>query len=135
MALEPLGGAAGSKIGEDFQLTPLGEEGADDEKDSSQVIALDELSEESAAPLGAPVSESGMLAEDFGVGLTPGAVVVSDATSETPFSMWNVMGLASCMLLLGLCSMMMFDLLRNMWSWDGVTSINSSLLEVLNPFL
>jgi excisionase family DNA binding protein len=135
VGLEPLRGAAGSRIGEDFQLTPLGEEGADDEKDSSQVIALDELSEESAAPLGAPVSESGMLAEDFGVGLTPGAVVVSDATAETPFSLWNVMGLASCMLLLGLCSMMMFDLLRNMWSWDGVTSLNSSLLEVLNPFL
>jgi excisionase family DNA binding protein len=137
VGLEPLGSeiGAGSKVGEDFQLTPLGEEGADDEKDSSQVIALDELSEEAGAPLGAPVSESGMLAEDFGVGLTPGAVVVSDATAETPFSMWNVMGLASCMLLLGLCSMMMFDLLRNMWSWDGVAPLNSSLLEVVNPFL
>ena len=31
--------------------------------------------------------------------------------------------------------MMTFDLLRNMWSWDGVSTINSSLLEVLNPFL
>jgi excisionase family DNA binding protein len=138
VGLEPLGSEIGteSKIGEDFQLTPLGEEGADDEKDSSQVIALDELSEEAAgAPLGAPVSESGVLAEDFGVGLTPGAVVVSDATAETPFSMWNVMGLASCMLLLGLCGMMMFDLLRNMWSWDGVAPVNSKLLEVVNPFL
>jgi excisionase family DNA binding protein len=137
VGLEPLEaeGASASRGG-DFQLTPLGEEDADEEKDSSQVIALDELSEESAgAPLGAPVSESGMLAEDFGVGLTPGAVVVSDATAETPFSMWNVMGLASCMLLLGLCGMMMFDLLRNMWSWDGVAPVNSSLLEVLNPFL
>jgi excisionase family DNA binding protein len=137
VGLEPLGSEIGaeSKIGEDFQLTPLGEEGADEEKDSSQVIALDELSEEAGAPLGAPVSESGMLAEDFGVGLTPGAVVVSDATAETPFSMWNVMGLASCMLLLGLCGMMMFDLLRNMWSWDGVAPVNSTLLEVVNPFL
>ncbi len=45
------------------------------------------------------------------------------------------MGLAGCMVLLGLCGMMTFDLLRNMWSWDGVTTINSSLLEVLNPFL
>jgi excisionase family DNA binding protein len=137
VGLEPLGSEIGteSRIGEDFQLTPLGEDGADEEKDSSQVIALDELSEEAGAPLGAPVSESGMLAEDFGVGLTPGAVVVSDATAETPFSMWNVMGLASCMLLLGLCGMMMFDLLRNMWSWDGVAPVNSKLLEVVNPFL
>jgi hypothetical protein len=129
--------AAGSKIGEDFQLTPLGEEGADDEKDSSQVIALDELSEETAGtPLGAAPGDSGMLGEDFGVGLAPGAVVVGDATAETPFSMWNVMGLASCLLLLSLCGMMLFDLLRNLWSWErGVNGINSSLLEVLNPFL
>jgi excisionase family DNA binding protein len=128
--------AAGSRVGEDFQLTPLGEEGAD-EKDSSQVIALDELSEESAgSPLGAPVSESGMLSEDFGVGLAPGAVVVADATADTPFSMWNVMGLASCLLLLALCGMMLFDLLRNMWAWEqGVSGVSSTLLEVLNPFL
>jgi excisionase family DNA binding protein len=129
-------GAAGSRVGEDFQLTPLGE-GTDEEKDSSQVIALDELSEESAGtPLGAPVSESGMLTEDFGVGLAPGAMVVADATAETPFSMWNVMGLASCLLLLGLCGMMLFDLVRNMWSWEqGVSGTSSMLLEVLNPFL
>jgi excisionase family DNA binding protein len=130
-------GAAGSKVGEDFQLTPIGEEGADDDKDSSQVIALDELSEESAGtPLGAAVSDSGMLTEDFGVGLAPGAVVVADATADTPFSMWNVMGLASCLLLLGLCGMMLYDLLRNMWSFEqGVSGTSSTLLEVLNPFL
>jgi hypothetical protein len=130
-------GVTGSKVGEDFQLTPLGEEGVDEEKDSSQVIALDELSEESAGtPLGAPASEAGMLTEDFGVGLAPGAVVVADATADTPFSMWNVMGLASCLLLLGLCGMMLFDLLRNMWSWEqGVSGVSSTLLEVLNPFL
>jgi hypothetical protein len=46
------------------------------------------------------------------------------------------MGLASCLLLLSLCGMMLFDLLRNLWSWErGVNGINSSLLEVLNPFL
>ena len=31
--------------------------------------------------------------------------------------------------------MMVFDLLRNIWSWDEVYTLNSSLLEVLNPFL
>ena len=139
MSLEPmaLGSSAGSQIGGDFQLTPLGEDDGDDEKDSSQVIALDELSEEmSGSPLGSGLGESGMMVEDFGGGLTPGAMPVGMATAaEMPFSIWNVMGLAGCMLLLGLCGMMTFDLLRNMWSWDGVTTINSSLLEVLNPFL
>jgi hypothetical protein len=39
-------------------------------------------------------------------------------------------------LLLGLSGMMVFDLIRNIWSWDDVTTLNSSLLEsVLNPFL
>jgi hypothetical protein len=127
-------GATQSKAG-DFQLTPLGEEEGDEEKDSSQVIALDELSEEGAAAKSAAgFGDSGMLSEDFGVGLAPGAVVVSDA-AETPFSLWNVLGLGSCLLLLSLCFMVMYDLLRNMWSWDGVSSPSSSLLEVLNPFL
>jgi hypothetical protein len=31
--------------------------------------------------------------------------------------------------------MMTYDLLRNIWSWDGVTTLNSSLLQGLNPFL
>jgi excisionase family DNA binding protein len=126
------------KTAEDFQLTPLGEEGSEDEeRDSSQVIALDELSEEGAAPgLDVGMSESGMMREEFGVGLAAGAVPVGVvAAAETPFSLWNVLGLASCLMLIGLCSMMVFDLLRNIWSWDGVTPLNSSLLEVLNPFL
>lgn len=140
MSLEPLGGSGPeSKIGEDFQLTPLGEEDADDEKDSSQVIALDELSEESAAgaPLPSGLGEHAMMGEEFALGgLTPGAAPVAAATAvEMPFSLWNVLGLSSCMVLLGLCGMMTFDLLRNMWSWNEVSTINSWLLEVLNPFL
>ncbi len=133
VSLEPLmvgEGMPESKI-EDFQLTPLGEEGADEEeKDSSQVIALDELSEEGlGAPLAGGPAEAGMLAEDFGVGLAPGAVPVSVSAAETPFSMWNVLGLAGCLLLLFLCGMMTFDLLRNIWSWNEVTPLNSALLD------
>ena len=141
MSLEPLMVGEGldtPRAGEDFQLTPIGEEGSEDEeRDSSQVIALDEISEESSGePLGMSVNESGMFREDFGAGLTPGALPVGVVSAnETPFSVWNVLGLAGCMLLLSLCGMMTYDLLRNIWSWDGVTSLNSSLLEVLNPFL
>ena len=127
-----------ARVGEDFQLTPLGEEGADEERDSSQVIALDEISEEAAGtPLGAGLSEAGMLTEDFGVGvgLAPGAVVVSEA-AETPFSVWNVLGLGGCLVLLSFCGIVVYDLLRNIWSWDQVTDLNSSIMEsVLNPFL
>lgn len=141
VSLEPLAINVGpeSKVG-DFQLTPLGDEDGDDEKDSSQIIALDEISEESAgAPLASGgFSEAGMMSEDFGMGLTPGGatpVALGPAGVETPFSLWNVLALAGCVMLLGLCGMMSYDLLRNIWSWDGVAKINSGLLQALNPFL
>lgn len=136
--LEPLAiGAAGeSGVGEPFQLTPLGDDAGDDEKDSSQVIALDEISEESAGePFAVGAGDAGDIGEDFGsVGLAPGAVVV-DSGAETPFSGWVVAGLSTCLVMLALCGMMVFDLVRNIWSWDGVASLNSSLLEVINPLL
>jgi hypothetical protein len=131
-----ISGIGTSKAG-DFQLTPLGEEDADEEKDSSQVIALDELSEEGGGPaLEAGLGDAGMMAEDFGVGLAPGAMPVGvPAGAETPFSIWNVLALAGCIIFVSLCGMMTYDLVRNIWSWDGVTTLNSSLLQVLNPFL
>jgi excisionase family DNA binding protein len=142
VALEPLAINVGpeSKIG-DFQLTPLGDDEGDDEKDSSQVIALDEISEESAgAPLpSGAFTEGGMMSEDFAMGgLAPTGVAapaLASAGADTPFSLANVLSLAGCVLLLGLCGMMTYDLLRNIWSWDQVGKINSTLLQALNPFL
>ncbi len=138
--LEPLAIDVGpeSKIG-DFQLTPLGEEEDDEEKDSSQVIALDEISEETAgAPIGAGLSEAGMMTEDFGMGLTPGAApvgMVAAAGADTQFSLWNVLALGGCIFLLLLCGMMTYDLLRNMWSWGGVATFNHSLLDSVSSVL
>jgi excisionase family DNA binding protein len=142
VSLEPLAIDIGpeSKIG-DFQLTPLGDDEGDDEKDSSQVIALDEISEESAgAPLpSGAFTESGMMSEDFAMGgLAPTGVAaptLASAGADTPFSLANVLSLAGCILLLGICGMMTYDLLRNIWSWDQVGKINSTLLQALNPFL
>jgi hypothetical protein len=134
--LEPLAMGSGVAKGEDFQLTPLGEEAEEEDKDSSQVIALDEVAEEEAvgAPLG--VGDSQILTEEFGaVGLGPGAVTVIDPTADVSFSGVNVALLGCCMILLAGCGMLSYDLLRNMWSWNEVTTLNSSLLEVLNPFL
>ncbi len=139
--LSALGLGLGSQIGGgDFQLTPLAEGGdEDEERDSSQVIALEELSEDTgAAALGLGAGDSGMLSEDFGMGgLTPGVAPVGVvSTVDTPFSAFNISMLSVCLVMLGLGGMMVFDLLRNIWSWDEVTTLNSSLLEsVLNPFL
>src|SRR5262245_51595500 len=141
VSLEPLAINVGpeSKVG-DFQLTPLGEDEGDEEKDSSQVIALDEISEETAgAPLpSGAFTEGGMMTEDFGMGLAPtGAapVPLASAGPDTPFSLANVLSLAGCVFLLLICGMMSYDLLRNIWSWDQVGKINSTLLQALNPFL
>jgi excisionase family DNA binding protein len=133
--LEPLELSDDDMEGEEpFQLTPLSE--TDEEKDSSQIIALDDITEEETAGVAFhPEGESGMLGEDFAaVGLTPGMAPVAVATTEDiAFPGW-VLGFLSCsVVLLLLCGMMMFDLVRNIWSWDEVTTLNSKLLEVLNP--
>lgn len=121
--------------GNEFQLTPLGEDVEEEDKDSSQVIALDEVAEEEAvgAPLGG--GDSQILSEDFGaVSLTPGAVTVVDP-SDTTFSTANVVMLSCCMILLAGCGMLAYDLVRNMWIWSDVKPANSWLLEAVNPFL
>ena len=68
----------------------------DEEKDSSQVIALDELSEESAgAPLPSGFGEAAMIGDDFGaVALRPvRSRSALRPAAELPFSIWNVLGL------------------------------------------
>jgi len=82
------------------------------------------------------LGEEAMMTEGFGVGLAPGAVPIAAApTADTPFALSHVLLLGCCIMVLGLCSMMTYDLLRNIWNFDGVTKLNSTLLEVLNPFL
>jgi excisionase family DNA binding protein len=138
--LEPLDitvDEAGSSVGgEPFALTPFGEDAGDE--DSSQVIPLDEVSEEDAAGeiLGIGAGETEGLGDDFATaGLTAGTIAPLEAASETPFSVANVVGLGMCILLLAICGMMMVDLVRNIWNFDQVSSLNSTILQVLNPFL
>jgi hypothetical protein len=135
--LEPLEPAEGEDGEEPFALTPLGEEAEEGEDDSSQVIALDEMTEES----GVVVLDSGagaapVLTDDFGaIALGAGGMPSGEPASEARFSMANILSLSFCLMVLAICGMMTFDLLRNMWSWEGVTPLNSSVLELLNPFL
>jgi excisionase family DNA binding protein len=138
--LEPLELSDDAVEEEPFQLTPLGE-AEDEEKDSSQIIALDDIAEEETAGVvfQADEAEGAVVGDDFGaVGLTPGMVPVTTmAADDVAMSGW-VFGVLTCGVLLLLVSgMMMFDLVRNIWSWEhGVSRpLNSELLEVVNPFL
>ncbi len=144
---------------DDFLLTPL-EEASEDESDSgSQVIALEddvEFEEEGVGvgTLESEPSESGLLDDDLGEGLgeglggaggleTVGTVDEEDlmpATApagaaamvpETPFTGWNVGSLVLCSLLLLFCGMFMYDLMRNIWSWDQPYTVNSSMMDMI----
>ena len=52
---------------------------------------------------------------------------------EPPYTTWQIVGLAICAVLLMLCGMMMYDLLRTMWSEQsgGPYSINSWLMDII----
>ncbi|HEX3869123.1 MAG TPA: hypothetical protein VHV77_01675, partial [Pirellulales bacterium] len=139
------GSSTGLQADDDFLLTPL-EESAEDESDSgSQVIMLDtegeaDFGEATATLLSTQIP--GMLEEEsplgaFGAaptgGVSPAAqgAVMVPAVPETPFSGFMVLVLAVCMITVGLSGALMYDLVRNMWSWDGAYPVNSTLMDMI----
>jgi excisionase family DNA binding protein len=154
-------GGSGSnqlKTDDEFLLTPL-EDSSDgeDSESGSQVIALDTGGDDSAGMMGdAAGGMAAMLDEDIssqpalGLGMAepmPGAPLLAPQSGalsdgvpmmqaassafEAPYSGWQIAGLASCAVLLMLCGMMMYDNMRNMWSWDGAYTINSSIMDLV----
>jgi hypothetical protein len=142
---------------DDFLLTPLEEVAdPDSEGSGSQVIDLDsqEAMEPAAGSLLEEGSMSDMLAEGFAdsgdlggfsdgglsgleedssVGAAPmGAAAPSPfAARESQYTMLNVVSLGICVLFLLVSGMMTFDLLRNMWSWQGPFAVNSPLMDLI----
>lgn len=147
------------KTEEDFTLTPMEEGGEEEDSESgSQVIALDEV-EEAAVGAGAPAGRAAMLDEDFsavpmvdaggGLGplgpaplgapadMTAGAALGAQAAAlpEAPYSGLNVFSLVLCTLILTIAGMMMYDLMRNIWSWDSGQVVSSPIMDfILNIF-
>jgi len=141
------------KTSDEFLLTPMAAEGEDSSDDSgSQVIALDSESafEASDASMFGSVegSMSSMLEEDvgsaggalgegaLGAASAPAAFATAGmpapaAAGETPYPIWVVLLLGTCVLFLALCGMMMYDLVRNMWSWNGAYRVNSSIMDMI----
>ena len=144
-------------------LEEVGE--GEDSESGSQVIALDTEGEgdEGATVLGSAAAASSMAAMleeelstepvldmetgqpmpgiapagagpgtfDEDASLTPSEAVLP----ETPYSIGVVLGQVACIIFLILCGMMMYDLLRNMWSWDAPYTVNSTLMdEILGWF-
>lgn len=139
------------KSDDDFLLTPLDDATVDESDSGSQVIALDsemEFDDASSTMLGSGGGRMpNMLDEDLGVMESPlgvdagfgqspfagtaggGAFMQAPAVVEAPFTKWNVLFLSLCSILLLLCGMMLYDLMRNMWSWDQPYPVNSKLMN------
>lgn len=144
-ALELTGSALGSEIdfgeasglvadepageGADFELTPMAEDPAAEDDDSSQVIALDEFEEQQGADdlLGAGAGGAAMAPAAAGFG--QGAVVARD---EAQFPVWIIALMSLGLILLSLCGMMMIDVVRSMWSWDEPYQVNSTIIDGLS---
>lgn len=148
LTLEETDAVAEVETDDEFNLTPLEEAG--DEESGSQVIALDTEDEAAVAAV-----MPAMLDEEAGFGgggvtfaevaAAPMDMVSMSAAAagaapmaagpmlqETPYSgLWVWLGLFPCTLMLVLAGTMSFDLIRNMWSWQGTTTIGSALLDML----
>lgn len=141
------------KTDDDFLLTPLEEAAEEEDSESgSQVIALDTEGEGDEAVTmiaggAAAGSMAAMLEEDLstqpagemGLGApldaaAPGMAPLGQADMalpEAPYSIWNVLSLALCAIFLVLSGMFMYDLMRNMWSWNGPFDVNSSMMDTV----
>ncbi len=132
--LEEEGVASGEITPDDFLLTPV-DEGTGDESDSgSQVIALgpdDSYSEDILdTEASAALQEAEPLTTASQPGTTP-SVMPAAATSESTYSIWNVLALSMIVVFLMLTGMFMYDLVRHIWSWDEPYSLNSGLMDWL----
>jgi hypothetical protein len=130
------GKAAGKD--DDFLLTPLGEPGEEDS--SSQVIELDSAADlqESEALMERP-QETAILEpveDELGPAVitSPTAATVTTLAAPVEFSGANVAFLILCLIILGICGIMMLDMLRHIWSWGQPFSVNTWLIDSLNFF-
>ncbi len=131
------------KQDEEFLLSPSDEMLGDESSDSgSQVIALEDSEAfEDEAAIDAD-EEPALLADDSaglqeqlepfdGAALAERKVVLQ-GTGELPeaaYSVWNVLGLLSILIPLGVTGMLMTDVIRNMWSWNGSSAMTTSLMD------
>jgi hypothetical protein len=147
------------KSDDDFLLTPL-EEAEDESESGSQVIALDDagagLDQSAATMLAEGDAGMAMLEEDpaeaetlvggpaagaagvAALAATPqvaGGAVMQPAIPEAPYSIWNVLSLFVCIFVLSFTGMLMYDVVRQIWSWDGVHPVNSGMMDsIINMF-
>jgi excisionase family DNA binding protein len=146
------------KSDDDFLLTPLDDASGEESESGSQVIALDEsggFDQSAATLLGGGDQGVAMLEEDVsdadtmigGPGMARGpaavaapqgaaAMIMQPAIPEAPYSIWNVLSMFVCIILLSFIGMMSYDVVRQIWSWEGAHPVNSGLMDsFINTFM
>lgn len=112
IASQPVGSSMAAMLDEDLSSEPVGDLGIGAPLDAAGVATAAMPGQPGGFAEGAPVVSSG-----------------AAALPEAPYSVWNILGLALCSVFLIGCGMFMYDLLRNMWSWDSPYSVNSSMMD------
>ncbi len=59
------------------------------------------------------------------------AMAAMTVSNDMAFTVWNILLLVTLLICLILCGTMLFDLMRNMWSWNGAYTVNSSLIDTI----
>lgn len=135
LGLEP----SSSNIGEsDFRLSPHEDDSDVLDDSGSQVIPLDDTeSMEMDANLFDDQADSnnpfdGVTEAGPAVPMMDPAVqlaILESKLPEKPYSIWNILGLFFCILVLTFCLLFVSDLIRFMWSWGQPTQLNSAIMD------
>jgi hypothetical protein len=130
------------KKDEEFLLSPSDEMFMDESDSGSQVIALEDsaaFDQDAATLVPGGAEGQALLAETDGLDQqldaldgggapamptdapTPAAAAAQAFAAEppqTPYSIWNVLGLLLIIMFLSLSGIVMTDMMKNMWAWD-----------------
>lgn len=136
---QSIGDESDIKADDDFLLTPSMDLGDDSTDSGSQVIALDGDfgGDDATATLLAgevPGLSDALGGDSFGgggYGGAPAMVAGYGTVPDTHFGVGSVAALAVCAVLMAVTGIMMYDIIRNMWSWDSPMSINSTLMDMI----
>lgn len=116
-----IGGISDLGAMSDVSMPPMLDEDLSAELTPAETAPLDTAGAVAAPLAGAP--------QDYAAAGPVAQAVPSVALPEAPYSIWNILSLAGCTLIFVFIGMMMYDLTRNMWSWEGAMSVNSTLMD------
>jgi excisionase family DNA binding protein len=124
---------------EEFQLSPSSGDMDVEEDSGSQVIELEDSTEfgDAAVALGGDDMFDAQAEAGFGTfegptlegGGGPGPAPVM--APEVPIGIWQVMTLLSTIMLMCMSGILVTDIVRNMWSWNGSSDVTSGFTQMV----